>query len=45
MEFGAETVLGVVTGLGAILSGAVGKMGVAFTTELKDCIEDRTVLR
>ena len=44
MEFGTETVLGVVTGLGAILSGAVGKMWVAFTAELKDCIEDRKEL-
>lgn len=44
MELGAETVLGIVTGLGAILSGAVGKMWVAFTAELKDCKEDRNKL-
>lgn len=44
MELGAETVLGIVTGLGAILSGAVGKMWVAFTAELKDCKEDRNEL-
>ena len=44
MELGAETVLGIVTGLGAILSGAVGKMWVAFTAELKDCKEDRKEL-
>lgn len=44
MEFGAEAVLGIVTGLGAILSGAVGKMWVAFTAELKDCKEDRNEL-
>ena len=44
MELGAETVLGVVTALGAVLSGAVGKMWVAFTSELKDCKEDRNKL-
>ncbi len=40
----AETILGVITGLGAILTGAVGKMWVAFTAELKDCKEDRNNL-
>ena len=41
MELSAETVLATVTGLGALLSGAVARMWVAFTSELKDCKEDR----
>jgi hypothetical protein len=40
----AETILGIVTGLGAVLTGAVGKMWVAITAELKDCKEDRNNL-
>lgn len=41
MELSAETVLATVTGLGALLSGAVARMWVAFTSELKDCKKDR----
>jgi hypothetical protein len=44
MDMSAETVLAVVTGLGGVLSGAVAKMWVAFTAELKDCKEDRNNL-
>ena len=44
MELSAETVLATVTGLGALLSGAVARMWVAFTSELKDCKEDRNKL-
>jgi len=44
VNISAEVILGVVTGLGALLSGAVAKMWLAFTGELKDCKEDRKAL-
>ena len=44
MNISVEVILGVVTGLGALLSGAVAKMWLAFTGELKDCKEDRKAL-
>jgi hypothetical protein len=40
-----EFLLTIVTGLGGLLSGAVAKMWVAFTAELKDCKEDRKEFR
>lgn len=44
MNISAEVILGFVTALGAILTGAVTKMWLAFTGELKDCKEDRNAL-
>ena len=44
MNISAEIVLSIITGLGAVLTGAVAKMWVAFTSELKDCKEDRRAL-
>jgi len=44
MNISAEVILGVVTGLVTLLSGAVAKMWLAFTGELKDCNDDRKAL-
>ena len=44
MNISAEVILGIITGLGAVLTGAVGKMWLWFTSELKDCKEDRDTL-
>lgn len=44
MNISAETVLAAVAALGALLSGAVAKMWLAFTVELKDCKDDRKAL-
>ncbi len=41
MNISAEVILGVITALGAVLSGAVGKMWVWFTAELRECKDDR----
>jgi len=40
----AEIILGIVTCLCGLLSGAVAKMWLAFTGELKDCNDDRKAL-
>lgn len=44
MNVSAEVILGIVTTLGAVLSGAVAKMWIWFTGELKECKEDRNNL-
>ena len=44
MNISAEIFLGVITALGAILSGAVGKMWLWFTAELRECKDDRKSL-
>lgn len=44
MNASAEMILGIVTCLSGLLSGAVAKMWVAFTGELQDCKEDRKAL-
>ncbi len=44
VNISAEVILGVITALGAVLSGAVGKMWIWFTQELKECKEDRSHL-
>ncbi len=41
MNISAEVILGVITALGAVLSGAVGKMWIWFTQELRECKDDR----
>jgi hypothetical protein len=44
VNFSAEVILGIISALGAILTGAVGKMWLWFTGELKECKEDRKAL-
>lgn len=44
VNISAEIILGVVTALGGLLSGAVAKMWIWFTGELKECKEDRKAL-
>ena len=44
LNISAEVILGIITALGAVLSGAVGKMWIWFTQELKECKEDRSHL-
>ena len=44
LNISAEIILGVITALGAILSGAVGKMWVWFNAELRECKDDRKSL-
>lgn len=44
MNISAEIVLGVLTAAGAVLSGAVAKMWVWFTAELKECKTERKEL-
>ena len=44
LNISAEIFLGVITALGAVLSGAVGKMWLWFTAELRECKEDRKSL-
>ena len=44
MNISAEIILGIVTALGGLLSGAVAKMWLWFTGELKECKEDRKAL-
>jgi hypothetical protein len=41
VNISAEVILGIITALGAILSGAVGKMWIWFTAELRECKDDR----
>ena len=41
VNISAEVILGVITALGAVLSGAVGKMWIWFTAELRECKDDR----
>lgn len=41
VNISAEVILGVITALGAVLSGAVGKMWIWFTQELRECKDDR----
>jgi hypothetical protein len=44
LNISAEIILGVITTLGAVLSGAVGKMWIWFTAELRECKDDRKSL-
>ncbi len=44
LNISAEIILGIITTLGAVLSGAVGKMWIWFTQELKECKDDRKSL-
>ena len=44
VNISAEVILGIITALGAVLSGAVGKMWLWFTAELRECKEDRKSL-
>jgi hypothetical protein len=44
LNISAEIILGVITALGAVLSGAVGKMWIWFTAELRECKDDRSHL-
>ena len=44
LNISAEIILGVITALGAVLSGAVGKMWIWFTAELRECKDDRKSL-
>lgn len=44
VNISAEVILGVITALGAVLSGAVGKMWIWFTAELRECKDDRKSL-
>jgi hypothetical protein len=44
LNISAEVILGVITALGAVLSGAVGKMWVWFNAELRECKDDRKSL-
>jgi hypothetical protein len=41
VNISAEVILGIITALGAVLSGAVGKMWIWFTAELRECKDDR----
>ena len=41
VNISAEIILGIITTLGAVLSGAVAKMWVWFTAELRECKDDR----
>jgi len=41
VNISAEIILGIITTLGAVLSGAVAKMWVWFTQELRECKDDR----
>jgi hypothetical protein len=41
LNISAEVILGIITALGAVLSGAVGKMWLWFTAELRECKDDR----
>ena len=41
VNISAEVILGIITTLGAVLSGAVAKMWVWFTAELRECKDDR----
>ena len=44
VNISAEIILGIITGFGAVLSGAVGKMWVWFNAELRECKDDRKAL-
>ena len=44
VNISAEVILGILTALGAVLSGAVGKMWIWFTAELRECKDDRKSL-
>ena len=44
LNISAEVILGIITALGAVLSGAVGKMWIWFTAELRECKDDRKSL-
>ncbi len=44
MNISAEVFLGVLTALGTLLAGAVGKMWIWFTAELRECKDDRKSL-
>ena len=41
LNISAEVIPGIITALGAVLSGAVGKMWIWFTAELRECKDDR----
>jgi hypothetical protein len=44
VNISAEIILGIITALGAVLSGAVAKMWLWFTMELRECKDDRKSL-
>jgi hypothetical protein len=44
VNISAEVILGIITTLGAVLSGAVAKMWVWFNAELRECKDDRSHL-
>jgi hypothetical protein len=44
VNLSSEVILGIISALGAILTGAVGKMWLWFTGELMECKEDRKAL-
>ncbi len=44
MSVSMETIQWLIAAAGAVLSGAVAKMWLAFNVELKDCKEDRKAL-
>ena len=44
VNISSEVILGIITALGAVLSGAVAKMWLWFTMELRECKDDRKSL-
>ena len=44
MNLSAEIILTIISAFGALLTGAVGKMWIWFTAELKECKDDREEL-
>lgn len=44
MNLSAEVIMSAIAAAGAVLTGAVTKMWLAFNVELKDCKEDRKAL-
>jgi len=44
VNLSAEIILTIVSAFGALLTGAVGKMWIWFTAELKECKDDREEL-
>jgi hypothetical protein len=44
VNLSAEIILTIISAFGALLTGAVGKMWIWFTAELKECKDDREEL-
>jgi hypothetical protein len=44
VNLSAEIILAFIASFGALLTGAVGKMWIWFTAELKECTDDREEL-